>query len=391
MAGGTEQPDMGDREHAPAARETEQQEDDFSDISDSELVTLQEAVESGEAYEAEGGGRVGDSDLNGVETSGQQPRPAESTQERKRKQEWQNPLEKYSMKYLTVTDICSQIWCEQQMVYKIEQPKILQPEKMAVINEGASIHLARELEAHDLVSVTTQSREDSWAIKCLNVLAMIPVLQRGGRIREFPVFGELDGIFVVGVIDELGYSPKGDLELRELKTRATPTLPRSAQRKCHAFQVCLYKKLFDDLVSGALQSEVLIQHLNLQPQRELGPEVKEHAMKSGLTVSTCKDIIDLTCLNLTYSELPRVDCLKLEYCFQVDGSSLGCDIVKVEEESVMEQLRFYFAYWKGLRDHQGVDIEDAWKCRMCDYANICEWRIQGAIVQPYRTMTKRFK
>ncbi|PIO33878.1 hypothetical protein AB205_0106200, partial [Aquarana catesbeiana] len=83
------------------------------------------------------------------------------------------------MRHLAVTNICSQMWCEQQMVYKIEQPVALRPGKTAAMNEGSSIHLARELELHDVVSVTTQTREDIWAIKCLNILAMIPVLQSG--------------------------------------------------------------------------------------------------------------------------------------------------------------------------------------------------------------------
>ena len=32
------------------------------------------------------------------------------------------------------------------------------------------------------------------------------------------------------------------------------------------------------------------------------------------------------------------------------------------------------SYWLGLREAQGVDIEDAFKCQWCDYAEICVWR-----------------
>ncbi|KAM5181591.1 exonuclease V [Mantella aurantiaca] len=379
-------------------------EDGFSDISDSELLNLQEAAESCDAYLAEG---EGSETVDGITSSreidvdvrtpsGDQLHhstgvsPPEITC-RKRKQESLTPLQKYHMKHLAVTDICSQMWCEQQLVYRLEQPKAHRPEKSAAMIEGSSIHLARELEVHDVVSVTTQTREDSWAIKCLNILAMIPVLQSGGCIREFPVLGELDGIFMVGVIDELSYSSNGELELRELKTRTTPTLPRLAQRRTHELQVCVYKLLFDGMVSGVLQSECLMQNLNLRSQQELGPQVKEHAIQSGLTVSTLKDIIELTCLNLTFSELPRIDSLKLEYCYQGDGTFLGCDVVNFTEERVMEQVTFYLSFWKGHREIQGIDIEDAWKCRMCDYFNICDWRIQQNQSASYKTLTKRLK
>ncbi|XP_071994312.1 exonuclease V [Engystomops pustulosus] len=379
-------------------------EDSFSDISDSELLQLQDATETGDRSLSEKQTKQAEDRRTGLESINVNAEAGEGSHQvqtgenrskdflqRKRKTEGETPLERYSMRYLSVTDICSQVWCEQQMIYKMEQPLLIEPEKTAAMSEGSSIHLARELEVHDVVSVTTQTREDRWAIKCLNILAMIPVLQGGGRVREFPVFRELDGVYVVGVIDELGYSSKGELELRELKTRATPTLPGSAQRRSHEIQVSIYKILFDGMVSGVLQADVLIQHLKLRPEQELGPPVKEHAMKCGLTVSTFKDVMELTCLNLTYSDLPMIDSLKLEYCFQGDGSLLGCDEVTFQKEKVLDQVTFYLSYWKGLRDFQGVDIEDAWKCRMCDYSSICEWRAQKTKNIAFRTFNKRFK
>lgn len=56
-------------------------------------------------------------------------------------------------------------------------------------------------------------------------------------MREFPVFGVLEGVFVVGVIDQLGYTTKGELELNELKTRKEATMPSLAQRRRDRFQV----------------------------------------------------------------------------------------------------------------------------------------------------------
>ncbi|XP_075710355.1 exonuclease V [Rhinoderma darwinii] len=372
--------------------------EDFSDISDSELQQLQDTAEKGDRSlpeiknkRTEDGTSLESIDVNAEsgEDLYQDGTRERDILRRKRKQEVGTPLEKYSLRYLTVTDICSQVWCEQQMVYKMELPALV--EKSAAMSEGSSIHLARELEVHDIVSVTTKTREDSWAIKCLNILAMIPVLQSGGRVREFPIFAELDGLYVVGVIDELGYSSKGELELRELKTRASPTLPGSSQKRSHEMQVFLYKLIFDRMVSGDLQPDVIMQHLKLRPEQELGSQVKEHAITSDLNVSTFRDVLELTCLNLTYSDLPMIDSLKLEYCFQGDGSLLGCEEVTFQKEKVLEQLTFNLSYWKGLREVQGVDIEDAWKCRMCEYSSICEWRAQKTRSIALRTLNKRLK
>lgn len=56
-------------------------------------------------------------------------------------------------------------------------------------------------------------------------------------MREFPVFGVLEGVFIMGVIDEIRYNQKGELVLNELKTRKHNSMPSSAQDKVNCFQV----------------------------------------------------------------------------------------------------------------------------------------------------------
>lgn len=60
----------------------------------------------------------------------------------KRKRD-QTPLETFHLRYLTVTQITAQVWCEQQMVFKIEIPDLQVPEAAAILDAGKSIHLAR--------------------------------------------------------------------------------------------------------------------------------------------------------------------------------------------------------------------------------------------------------
>ncbi|XP_042299925.1 exonuclease V, partial [Sceloporus undulatus] len=214
----------------------------------------------------------------------------------KRKGVW-TPLETFHLRYLSVTDLTAQVWCEQQMVYKRELPGLVLPEDTLVLNMGKSIHLARELESHDLVPVSTTSREDSWAIKLLNLLVMIPVLQAGQHVREFPVFGVLEDVFVVGIIDQLGYTAKGELELNELKTRSEAFMPSAAQKKRDHFQVSLYKYMFDAMVQGSLPLDSFARHLHLRPEQLLGTPVQEQALKAGFTVGHFQDLLELLSLN----------------------------------------------------------------------------------------------
>ncbi|GAB1288861.1 Exonuclease V [Apodemus speciosus] len=349
----------------------------FSDLSDSELVEfldLEDAKESVVSLSKPG---------PSSELPGKGDKPV-SLQNWKPGLDVLSPMERFHLKYLYVTDLCTQNWCELQMVYGKELPGSLTPEKAAVLDTGASIHLAKELELHDLVTVPITTKEDAWAVKFLNILSMIPTLQSEGCIREFPVFGEVEGIFLVGVIDELHYTSKGELELAELKTRRRPVLPLAAQKKKDYFQVSLYKYIFDAMVQGKVTPASLIHHTKLCLDKPLGPSVLRHARQGGVSVKSLGDLMELVFLSLTLSDLPAIDTLKLEYIHQETATILGTETVAFEEKEVKSKVQHYAAYWMGHRDPQGVDVEEAWKCRTCDYVDICEWRRGGGVLSSSR-------
>ncbi|KAL4667765.1 hypothetical protein H8959_006454 [Pygathrix nigripes] len=345
----------------------------FSDLSDSEFLEfldLEDAQESHALVNMPG---------PSSESLGKDDKPI-SLQNWKRGLDILSPMERFHLKYLYVTDLATQNWCELQTAYGKELPGFLAPEKAAVLDTGASIHLARELELHDLVTVPVTTKEDAWAIKFLNILLMIPTLQSEGHIREFPVFGEVEGVLLVGVIDELHYTAKGELELVELKTRRRPMLPLEAQKKKDCFQVSLYKYIFDAMVQGKVTPASLIHHTKLCPEKPLGLSVLRHAQKGGFSVKSLGDLMELVFLSLTLSDLPVIDILKIEYIHQETATVLGTEIVAFEEKEVRAKVQHYMAYWMGHREPQGVDVEEAWKCRTCAYADICEWRKDSGVL-----------
>ncbi|XP_074120006.1 exonuclease V [Sminthopsis crassicaudata] len=353
---------------AGAGRESGAADDaDFADLSDSEFPDFSELRDI-EELANQSGNSLGN------------PRKQADSQEpgkRKREADVPTPMERFHLRCLWVTDLSTQSWCEQQMVYRKELPGFQSVEKAAVLDAGASIHLARELELHDLVSIHTSTKEDAWAVKLLNILSMVPTLQSGGTIREFPVFGEIEGVFLVGVIDELHYTSKGELELAELKTRKRPMMPLEAQKEKDRFQVSLYKCIFDAMVQGKVTSASLVHHMKLSPELLLGRQVQSHARQGGFRVKSFGDLLELTFLSLTLSDLPAIDSLKIEYSHQETSTMLGTEMVICEEKQVRDKLRHHLEYWTGLREPQGVDVKEAWKCRMCDYAAICQWRQRG--------------
>ncbi|KAG7470593.1 hypothetical protein MATL_G00115420 [Megalops atlanticus] len=309
-----------------------------------------------------------------------------SPQKRKRPGPGRSPMERFWRRHLSVTQVCGQTWCELQVDYGLELPHLMRREgERAQVKTGASIHLARELEVHDVVPVCCQSREDRQAITFLNFLSAMPTLQAGDQVKELPVFGVLEDVFLVGVIDELCYTEKGELALTELKTRKENCLPAPAQVKGHNLQVGLYKLLFDSLVRGELTREQVITHLRLRPHHALGAGVLERAEKLGLQVSTFGDLLDVLILNLNYCELPAIDLLRLEYCHQGSGSLIEYQDVPFSEPLLRAELRYYLSYWTGHREPRGVDIEEAWKCTYCSFKDHCEWKwegLQGTVTTP---------
>lgn len=167
-----------------------------------------------------------------------------------------SPMQRFRKQHLSVTLLCDQTWCEMKSVYNLLKPHIKRKEMQRTeVQIGQEIHLSRELEIQDVVPVDIRTREDGEAVKLLNMLHMIPLLEAGQRVREFPVFGVQEGVFIMGVIDELMYNQKGELVLNELKTRRQNSLPSSAQDKVNCFQVGLYKLLFDGLVRGEMKKK----------------------------------------------------------------------------------------------------------------------------------------
>ncbi|XP_058020256.1 exonuclease V isoform X2 [Ahaetulla prasina] len=306
----------------------------FSDLSDSEFLQIEEP-------------KIGEL------LSGPRPQPVDSrranVEERKRrrakrKRPRRTPLEAFHLRYLCVTDLSAQVWCEQQTVYHKEKPSVQLPEKTTVVlNTGKSIHLAR-----------------------------------GQRVRECPVFGVLEGIFVFGIIDQLNYTAKGELQLNELKTREKAYMPVPGQKKRDRFQVSLYKHLFDAMVQGCLTQDIFIHHLRLKPKQSLGQEIQEHAQKAGFVVQFFEDLLELVLLNLTHSDIPAIDRLQIEYIHQETNTLLGTEVITYDHDELMSMSHYFLAYWKGQRDPKGVDIEDTWKCIYCVFVDICDWRRQRA-------------
>ncbi|CDS01478.1 hypothetical protein, partial [Sporisorium scitamineum] len=139
--------------------------------------------------------------------------------------------------YLSVSDLVGPSWCEYNYQYGILSLSHLPPsqrpatitteagqtlsaapqlvaQKESTLQAGKAVHTVLERRVSPVqVVVETETREDGWALRLLNLWCNVQGLiqMRPGKgkgkesacVREVPVYGWVHGVLVMGVIDEI--------------------------------------------------------------------------------------------------------------------------------------------------------------------------------------------
>jgi len=66
--------------------------------------------------------------------------------------------------------------------------------------------------------------------------------------------------------------------------------------------------------------------------------------------------------------------LQAEFRSQSSGEIIGRKLFINDERKIETYLRDEMAWWKGERAVRGVEVEEAFKCRICTFAEKCKWR-----------------
>lgn len=66
--------------------------------------------------------------------------------------------------------------------------------------------------------------------------------------------------------------------------------------------------------------------------------------------------------------------MKAEFRAPGSGEIIGSKVFVYDPKKLESYVRDEMAWWKGDRPVKGVDIEEAFKCRICEFAEGCSWR-----------------
>ncbi|MCJ1448970.1 MAG: hypothetical protein MMC23_009489 [Stictis urceolatum] len=209
--------------------------------------------------------------------------------------------------------------------------------------------------------------------------------------------------------------------LSDVKTRGHKSIPRGASFRPTLYQLMLYRVLLSALVENDISFEVIAARYELDANRNFSDtflaqigrldhshhEIKLDNEEKPAAAATTKDLLDVLLSNNSLSNLWKSmielfqlvmpegrqsigSVLKAEYRDRNDGSILGMKTFLHDERLISTYVRDGMEWWKGHREPQGVCIEEAFKCRSCDFRDECEWRLSKAeeATQKYRSRTR---
>lgn len=199
--------------------------------------------------------------------------------------------------------------------------------------------------------------------------------------------------------------------LADVKTRGSLHKVSNSMLRPAKIQLLLYHRFLSDIAAGKLDFYKIFRRHGLNPDEpfsdaflaqmaslheEIVPETPSSSWETieDDTKSMCsaetekpddalryKSLRELLFLvkrevNLTFPEGAKSmgSMLRVQYIYRDDGREIGHHDFPVSRSVLDEYLKVYMAWWRGERRATGVDIEEAFKCRSCEFAEVCTWR-----------------
>ena len=193
--------------------------------------------------------------------------------------------------------------------------------------------------------------------------------------------------------------------LTDVKTRGAKSIPKGASFRPTLMQLMLYHLLLADLATNKVDPNLLFRRYELDANTQFSdsfiaqigslnetfydapsdpsqsqevPDSSQDSMQLLLDHNSLHQLWSLM-LQEFQKTLPSGtnsigNVLKAEYRDQTDGSILGIKTFLYDRDVVQTYLDDEMRWWKGEREAQGVVIEEAYKCRICEFADGCSWR-----------------
>jgi exonuclease V len=194
--------------------------------------------------------------------------------------------------------------------------------------------------------------------------------------------------------------------LKDVKTRGSKSMPKGeASFRPTQMQLMMYHRMLSLLASNSVPAEQVFARYALDSDAafsdmfiaQLGSIESDHGVEAAEQAEVpVQDPIDELLahnsleklwtlmisefqLAIPFSNKPSMpspigDVLMAEYRASGSGSVIGSKTFVYDSDVLDTYLKKTMAWWNGERMPNGVEIEEAFKCRMCEFAEVCSWR-----------------
>jgi exonuclease V len=195
----------------------------------------------------------------------------------------------------------------------------------------------------------------------------------------------------------------------DVKTRSVKTLPNNASFRPTQVQLMLYHHLLSSLATNTVDFSVVATRYNLDTAKifsdsfiaqvgslndgegrfydavsDMGDANTPFSSQDSTSVLLAhNNLASLWSLMISEFRLTLPDgaeslgkVLKAEYRSRDSGEVVGSKTLLMDEDGLKVYLDDEIQWWRGGRETKGVAVEEAFKCRSCEFAEGCEWRLQ---------------
>ena len=203
-----------------------------------------------------------------------------------------------------------------------------------------------------------------------------------------------------------GKLPK--IYITDVKTRGTRTIPKGPSFRPTLMQLMLYHRILSDFVTNKVIADVIFDRYALEgdapfsdgfiaqmgslnqeedllaldnpptTQEDSAPASPQDSVTVLLAHNSLRKLWTLMMQEFAHTFPAGAksigDVLKAEYRTPTDGAILGNKTFLYDGKVMEEYLGSEMRWWRGERPAEGVCIEEAYKCRTCDFFDECSWR-----------------
>jgi len=278
-----------------------------------------------------------------------------------------NLIQRFRPKGIAVTDLSAQLWCEKQLEFTLDKGR-KETKEMKI---GKDRHRKLHEEVAVLVKVEPKTFVDVIALKLHNSKVGLNRLITSGMTREIPLFGRINSLFVTGITDEL-YLKGSYFLILDTKTRQRDSMPTEAQKRTTRFQLMLYNRLIQDLISKKFTAEDLLNFYEFKPSDSISNGLKEQIKDMNEEIEpNIKQLCDETFR--LFQRLPYPEKLmQIRYEYQQNKKLIGKDEFIFDDSTFNKDCNFVEEFWLGKRNAIPVGINNSWKCNFCEFNDACE-------------------